>query len=195
VIGNAQDPILKQAEAAISAKVPPPLQSAYQRIVLAGQKMLYSPQMHDRVVKQLQSVPNPAQAAGEGVAKLMALLIAQSKGTMMSAQAMPAVSLAAATLVCEALDFMEKMGIAQVTPQLLSDATQFMGTALLQVMGITPEKLAGAAKLAHKVSLHKQSGGVQRTLNQPAPGGTAAPAASPAPAPTGIIGRALGGAQ
>lgn len=134
---DVKNPILQKATQAIEAKVPPELRNTYQRIILAGEKVMYSPQTHQMMLKQMKSNPNPAEAAGEGIAKLFAILLKESKGTLNMKAAIPAMTV----LLCEALGFMEEAGMVQVTDQLLADATREMGSAVLQVMGITPDKL------------------------------------------------------
>jgi hypothetical protein len=134
---NSKNPILQKAEQANTAKVQPELIPTFKKIVLAGEKLMYSPQTHKMMLQQMQSNPNPAEAAGEGIAKLFAILLRESKGTLNMKAAIPAMTV----LLCEALGFMEDAGKAQVTDQLLADATREMGSALLQVLGVTPSKL------------------------------------------------------
>lgn len=136
--------LLQQTVTAIEAKVPQELRATFQRVVLAGEKVMYSPQSHDMMIKQLKSSDNPAEAAGEGVAKLFAILLNQSKGTLNMRAAIPAMTV----LLCDVLDFMEKSMGVQVTPQLLAAATKEMGSSLLQIMGVTPEKLNQAMSKA-----------------------------------------------
>jgi hypothetical protein len=42
----------------------------------------------------------------------------------------------------EYLDLVAKVGKAQITPQLISDAAQSVGDAMMQAMGVTKDKLA-----------------------------------------------------
>ena len=79
---NIQNPLLKQIEQQNEAKVQPELKATYQRIVTAGEHILYSPQAHKLMQQQMKSNKDPALAAGEGIAKLLAILINQSKKTL-----------------------------------------------------------------------------------------------------------------
>lgn len=129
--------LLKQAADAIQAKVPPELVPTFKRIVLAGEKVMYSPQTHDMMIQQMKSNPDPAEAAGEGIAKLFGILFKESKGTLNMKAAIPAMTV----LLCDALDFMEEAGKVKVDNTLLAAATKEMGSSLMQIMGVTPEKL------------------------------------------------------
>ena len=161
MIGNTTNPLLKQTEEAIQAKVPKNMQEAFQRIVLAGSKVMYSKESQNLIADELKSDGDPAEIAGTGVAKLLGLLMAHSKGTMPMQAAIPAITV----LLCEALDFMEQAGKVKVDADLLARATQDMASAVMQMMGLTPDKLS---------SIMQKSGQTPQT--------------SPAPnTPTGIV--------
>jgi hypothetical protein len=76
-------------------------------------------------------------AIGSGVAKLMALLIHKSGGKMPPQVAVPAALL----LLCEVLQFMEDAGDLKVDNDLMAECTSSTGSAMLQALGVTPEKL------------------------------------------------------
>jgi hypothetical protein len=134
---DSKNPTLQKMMQAVQAKVNPALANTVQKIVAAGEKVMYSPQTHDMMLQQIKSNPDPAVAVGEGIAKLFAILRKESKGTLNMKAAIPAMNI----LMCEALDFMEQAGVVQVTPELLASASKEMGSALLQVLGVTPEKM------------------------------------------------------
>jgi hypothetical protein len=133
---DIKNPMLQQAAQAVEAKVPPDLKNTYQRIILAGEKFMYSPKTHEMMMKQM-SGPNPAEAAGEGIAKLFAILMKESKGTLRMEAAIPAMTV----LLCDGLDFLEQAGRIKVDEQLLAAATEEMGSDILQMLGMTPDKL------------------------------------------------------
>jgi hypothetical protein len=122
---------------------------------------------------------------GKGVATLITLLWRQSNGTM----PIPAVPLAAVLLVCEALDFLEKTKMAEVTPQTIDTATQTVIAILMQKVGLTPEKMAQIAK---------QGPGAAATPDgaQP-PQDAAQPPQQPpqGPQPTGLVNSQMGAPQ
>lgn len=133
---QSKNPLLVQIEQAITAKVAPEMRNAFNKIVLAGMKLMYAPQTEKMLRQQINS-GEPPQAAGQGAAKVVGLLLAKSKGTAPFKAMIPA----GIMLTCEALDFMEKAGKAQLTPELVSQAVQEFGSAVLQVIGVTPDKL------------------------------------------------------
>jgi len=182
---NTNNPILKQTEEAIIAKVPQELRNTMNRIVLAGKKVMYSEQTADLMSEQLKQPGDPATVAGQGVAKLFVLLLQQSipqgKGgvpTLNMEAAMPAMQV----LLCDALGFMEEAGMMEVTPDLLATATQEMIAAILQFLGVTPEKLS-------ELAAQRQAGGQPQATGQPE--GAAQPAA-PAQG-GGLLDQAMGG--
>jgi hypothetical protein len=75
-------------------------------------------------------------------------------------------------LLFEALEFLEEAGAVQVDAPQLAAYTQAAGSAFLQMLGVTPEKLQGM-------------------IGQAAPGAPAVPVAPAGPAiappPTGIV--------
>lgn len=159
---SSQDPAIAQIQASIRAKTPPNLRVAVQKIYVAGMKVMYSPDTHQLMLKNLQNQAlDPGTAVGKGVAALITLLFQQSKGTM----PIPAVPLAAVLLVCEALDFMEKSKLAQVTPQVIDTAVQTVIAMLMQKVGLTPQKMM-------QIAAQARNGGVpqpQQPQPQPQP--------------------------
>lgn len=153
MLNNKSNPLLLKMEDAITAKVPPKQMPTFKKIISAGTRVMYSEKMHKMVVDQLKKPGNPADMAGEGVAKLMGILITQSKGTM----PMEAGSPAAGVLLCEALDMMEQLGKVKVTNDVLAEAMQSMASGLLQLFGVTPEKLSAMmAEAQQKAQKQKQ---------------------------------------
>lgn len=162
------NPLLTKAEAAYRAKIQPDMQSAVDRIIKAGMLIMHSPGTHDMMRQQLLKPGDPAENAGEGIAKLTAILFGKSKGTMPIKAAIPAANI----LLCEGLDFMEQAGLIKVDNNTLAEAAKELGSSLMQMFKVTPERLAQASQ-------QTKQGGAQ----QP-------PQATPA---LGIINRAQGG--
>ena len=91
----------------------------------------------EMAIKEINAKGDPAEVAGSGVAKLMGLLISQSKGTMPMKAAIPA----ATVLLCEGLSFMEEAGRIKVDKNVLAKAMRALSSGLLQLFGVTPDKL------------------------------------------------------
>jgi hypothetical protein len=170
MLGQTQDALLKKTEQAVQAKVPANRQYAFHRIVTAGLKVMYEQETHALMVKQLVANGDPSELAGEGAAKLLGMLFKKSRGTMPMNAAIPATIV----LMCEGLDFMQKAGKFQSTPDTVAQAMKSLSSNLLQLFGVTPDKLQGMIN--------------QHAGQQPQPQVTP----QPTPAPGGILSSAAG---
>lgn len=147
MLGKAQNQLLQQVEQAVTEKVPQELRNAFERIVTAGIKVMYSPQTRQMLANQMNQKGDVAEIAGQGVAKLMAILFKESRGTMPMDAGIPA----AQVLLCEGLDFLEKSGRVEVSPDLIGAATEAMFAYLLQLFGVSQDKLAQMMDAGAKV--------------------------------------------
>ena len=138
MLGAPSNPLLAKAEQAIQAKVPPQLMPMVQRIVMAGQKVMYDPKTHAMMIKALSAPGDKAAIAGQSSSKLLGLLYTEAHGGITVQAAIPA----GVILLCEGLDFMEKSRMIAVTQAVLADAMKNMMTSTLQMFGVTPQKLA-----------------------------------------------------
>lgn len=139
---DSSDPNIAKVQDAVRNSIPPQFRVACQKIVLAGMKVMFSDQTHPLMLAAIKSDTDPAHAAGMGVTQLITILFKQSKGQM----PIPAIIPAAILLVCEALDFMEKSKLAQVTPDVVSGAVQIVVAYLLQKLGLSPQKVSQIAQ-------------------------------------------------
>ena len=169
MLNDKANPLLLKTEQASRAKVAPDQKTAYDKIVAAGVKLMFSEKMHAMLLEQLRQPGDPATVAGQGVAKLLAIMMNQAKGTFPMKAGIPA----ATALLCEALDMLEQLGKIKVTNDTLSDAMQALGSNLLQLIGVTPKKLDEI--------LSKQAYPAQSAMQAK---NTAQNAANPTPAPT-----------
>jgi len=158
-----KNPLLQQVVEQVEAQVPADLRNTYDRIFLAGQKVMYSPETREMMMRQFSSQQNIAEAAGEGIAKLFAMLISESKGTLNMKAAIPAMT----ALLCDGLDFLEGAGRVRVDERVLADATSEMGSAILQVLGVTPEKMQGILAASGEKQQGQQSPGIVAGAMQP----------------------------
>ncbi len=128
--------LLEQAKAAVLKKADPRLVGVIKKVVAAGEKVMTSDQTRSMFVKQMAGGATP-EAVGAGAAKLIGILQNQSKGSIP-----PEVLVKAATiLMCEGLQLLEDAGKVKVTPDFLAACTKAMGSAVLQLLGATPEQL------------------------------------------------------
>jgi hypothetical protein len=136
MLGKTTNPLLQQTEQAITARVPQNLQNPLQRTLTAGFEIMYGSKAG--VLKsQLMKSNDFAHNAGEGAAKLIGILFIQSKKTMPVKIAVPAATI----FMCEALGFLEQAGKIKVTPELLADATKDMAANVLQLFGVSQDKM------------------------------------------------------
>ena len=167
MLGKTNNAILQQVEQAIQAKVQPKDQSAFQRIVTAGLKVMYDPQTHPIMVRQMSKPGDPAEVAGEGAASLLAILYKESKGTMPIGPGI----LAAQIWLCEGLDFMAQAGKIQVSDDVVAMATKSMMAHILQIFHVPPAKInqamhAGAAQQQGAQPAPASSGIVAGAMSQ-----------------------------
>lgn len=125
---------LQQIEKMVEQKVPPDKKDQFNRIVLAGMRVMFDKRTHKMVLQELEE--DPINGAGEGVAKLLGLLVKQSKGRFPVELMMPA----GAWLLCEALTYIQRTG-TNVTDQDISQATQTLANGVLNVIGLDERKL------------------------------------------------------
>lgn len=170
MLGQAANQMLQQAEEGIQAKVPQNLQDGLSRVVHAGLTIMYSPQLAKQRNERIAATTDPAKEAGEGSARMMLNLYEQSGKKMPTDLIVPA----AMILAMEYLDLVSKAGKAEITPDLIANATEAVGDSAMRLMGISKDQIASLVA--------KSQGGAQ--------GQQAAPA-QPAP-PQGIIGAAQG---
>lgn len=132
------NPLLQQTQQGILQKIKPELKAPLERTVAAGLQVMYA--KPEVLIQQLSKSPDFAHSVGEGAAKLVGVLFSQSKNTMPINIAVPA----ATFFMCEGLDFLEKAGKVQVTSELLAEATQDMSASVLQLFGVTQDKMKQA---------------------------------------------------
>jgi hypothetical protein len=168
------NPVLLKCEQKTQQSVPAELQQSFQRIVAAGEKIMYSPQTRHLIMAKLQS-GDPATVVGDGVGELFGILLKESKGTMNMKAAIPATTM----LLCDALGLLEQAGKLQVTDAILAAATKEKNSTIMQLLKITPKTL-------QEMKARNQATGVA--------GAAAAPAGAPPGAPAGgLVNSAMGG--
>jgi hypothetical protein len=165
------------APGAASGDVTPQEQQAYEKVVLAGMKVLYDKSTHAGIVNMLRS-GDPAEAIANVVTTVMAQLDKKSGGKIPETVILPA----AAEILEDTAQLAGKIGI-QVDERVTGQAMQRMVMGLAEEYGVTPEEVQEIMQAIPKEEVQKmvqqQSGFSQQTQPQ-----AAAPAAQPA-APMG----------
>lgn len=138
-------------------KVEPQFQAALDRVIVAGRKLLYSPQMAPQIQQQMQGPGAPGEKIGKGVVGLMAILLDKSNGTLPPQIVIPA----ATVLVAEAGELL------QASESDVAEGMAVMVEEVLNMAGISPQQLPQLLK----------QGGAPAPEAPPQP----APPAEPAP--------------
>lgn len=118
-------------------QMPPELQEAYDRVVIAGMKVMFSKESHKLMLDELQKEGPIAQKLGMGIAGLMLLLFKESNETIPPQVIIPA----GVNLLSRAADFIRKSGIDTITNTDIGDATELMISTILQKFGVSPEQM------------------------------------------------------
>lgn len=139
MVSQLKDPTLAKTEDAMSKRVPPALQPALQKIMVAGRNMMYAPtHQGGTLANQVLAKPgDPLRNIAEGVVKLMLVMYKQSNKTMPLQAAIPATYM----LLMEGLDYAESSGHIKVDSKAISAATKDCGALMLQAFNITPQMI------------------------------------------------------
>lgn len=157
------NPLLVNAAQQVMQRVPQQLQGALNNAVMAGNKIMYSDKTRHLMMSQMkQNNGDVPTNIGEGIAKLVSILYADSKGKLPLRVLIPA----GVVLVCQAIEFVNDAGGTDITPDVLSKATMEFSSSFLQLLGVTPDKL-------QQILANGAQGGAQPQAQQPAPNGGA----------------------
>ena len=125
----------------VEKSVPPELMESFERVVLAGKKVMYSPQMEDTIKQELAGDGPIEKKLAFAVAGLIAMLDKQAKPKLPVKVIVPA----AIELLYDAADFVSNAGLAPaVTPEQLKTATQAMVMLVLKMYGSNDEQIRQA---------------------------------------------------
>jgi hypothetical protein len=120
-----------------SIKMPPQLQEAYERVLLAGLKVMFDKQTHELALRQLAGEGPVAERLGKAIAGLLVLLFKQSNETMPPQVIIPA----GTSLLVRAADFLNQSGVEAVSQEDLGEAMAVMVEAVLTKFGVDPQQL------------------------------------------------------
>ncbi len=134
IIDDSSDPIA-QTRAAVEQKVPAEQQDALQRILLAGQRILYDKQTNTEVEKRIQESKTPAEVAGGGALELLGILAHESRGTLPPKLVGPS----AIILMTEILDYLKQTGRIKGDAADLETAARALSETMMKASGVTPE--------------------------------------------------------
>jgi len=122
-----------------NTKMPPNLQNAYDRVVLAGMKIMFSEKTNQLVMKQMQGQVPVSERLGIGIAGLLATLFKESNKTMPPAVIIPA----GVYLLAQAADFLKKSRIENIDDKAIGDAMQIFVETTIKMFGGDSDKVYG----------------------------------------------------
>lgn len=117
-------------------QIPPDMQEAYDRVVVAGMKIMFSKETHRIMLKEMQKEGPVGQRLGQGVAGLMLIMVKESNNTMPPQIIIPA----GIELLMQAVDFMKKTDMANPTNEEIGEAMQIMINTIMEKFGVDPAR-------------------------------------------------------
>ena len=120
-----------------NTKMPPKLQNAYDRVVLAGMKIMFGEKTNKMVMQQIQGDGPISQRLGIGISGLMATLFKESNNTMPPAVVIPA----GVYLLAQAADFLKKTQIENIDDKSIGDAMQVFVETTIKMFGGDSDKV------------------------------------------------------
>ena len=136
---DPKDPLLDQMIDQLEAALPKQHKDDYQKIVVAGMRVLFSDQTHKFLNEGIErNKENLPKGAIEGTVKLIGLIYQESQGKMKIELAVPA----AITLMCLILDYAEAATGAQTSKDVLAKMIQALTQEVLTYFKIDQNKMA-----------------------------------------------------
>mgnify|MGYP003672027350 CR=1 FL=1 len=120
-----------------NTKMPPKLQNAYDRVVLAGMKIMFSEKTNELVMKQMQGDGPVSERLGVGIAGLLATLFKESNQTMPPAVVIPA----GVYLLAQAAEFLKKSQLESIDDKGVGDAMQIFVETTIKMFGGDSDKV------------------------------------------------------
>lgn len=116
--------------------MPEKMREAFDRIVLAGKKVMYSKETAPMVDQYLSSGASTAEKLGGGVANVVVMLDNKAQGAIPKDILIPA----ATVLLFDAADFMRRTG-TKVTTEDIGKAYELMFYGIFEAYGMKPEQV------------------------------------------------------
>ena len=135
-MGRPQGDDLSAEAVSNNIKMPPELQEAYDRVVIAGMKVMFSDESH-KMMLQFMDEEGPAdEKLGKGIAGLMLILFKESNETIPPQVIIPA----AVQLLMRAADFAKKSGMDDITNEDVAGGIELMIAIILEKFGVDPSQ-------------------------------------------------------
>lgn len=138
------NPTLIKIETDINAKVPKEKQAEFDKLVIAGEKMLFDKSTHAnmQLIRNPESRLHPIETISEGVVGLVWLLYIQSRRKL----SIESMVYGGIFLITKVMDFAERgLGI-EITNEIISQTVQRTCEKLFERLGISPKELLNAIR-------------------------------------------------
>lgn len=142
----AQNTLVKQVEVQIEQRLKAGVRESYMKIVIAGMKYILD-KGDKGILAQLGNSQNVVEDTVKGAIGLVGILRRAAKGAMPADAMIPA----AMTLMLEALDYAERVGLVTIDNSVIDKATQLFIETMLPTLGITPQKLGQLTSQVHGI--------------------------------------------
>lgn len=116
--------------------MPPKMRTAFEKVVLAGKKVMYSKETQSVVNQFLDADMPVANKLGEGIANLVVMLDNKSNGAIPKDVMIPA----ATVLLFDAADFLKQTG-EKITAADIGKAYELMFYGIYMAYGMQPEQV------------------------------------------------------
>ena len=119
-----------------SIKMPPELQEAYDRVVIAGMKVMFSDESH-KMMLQFMDEEGPAdEKLGKGIAGLMLILFKESNETIPPQVIIPA----GVQLLIKAAEFAKQSGMGEISNKDVAGGIELMIAIIMEKFGVDPSQ-------------------------------------------------------
>ena len=137
-MGRPEGDDLTNSAVTDNIKMPPELQNAYDRVVTAGMKVMFSKESHRAMLQEIQR-PGPLdKRLGRGIAGLMLMLFKESNGSIPPSVIIPA----GVKLLMEAVDFLRDSGLEKPSNADIGNGMEIIIYTILDKFGVPPDKMA-----------------------------------------------------
>ncbi len=118
-------------------QIPPEMEKPYQKMVLAGMKIMFSPETRSLIVKELAGDPAAmGDKLGVGMVRIMTYIWKESNNTLPPQLIIPV----ALELLMHAADFVKRAGIAEISDEEIGDAMEKTIFGLMSAFGVDPQQ-------------------------------------------------------
>ena len=135
-MGRPQGDDLSAEAVSNNIKMPPELQEAYDRVVIAGMKVMFSDESHKMMLQFMDEEGPAPEKLGKGIAGLMLILFKESNETIPPQVIIPA----AVQLLMRAAEFAKQSGMGEISNKDIAGGIELMIAIILEKFGVDPSQ-------------------------------------------------------